>query len=134
MRQVKFRAKAVKDKFFKGEWVYGYYIKRQYGNKLVDTISDGYSNTYIPIQSETLGQASGLYDKNHNEIYEGDIVILVNGLGTFEVVFRHGGFGYIDGNSFYLLGANTNFGFFRNDFDSTLKIVGNIHDKDKRIK
>ena len=65
MRTIKFRGKSV----INDKWLFGYLSCYQeedpyrfINNKLVD--------------SETLGQFTGLYDKNGNEIYENDILQL----------------------------------------------------------
>ena len=56
-REIKFRAKAINDNFFKGVWIDGCYKNRLWGEKLVDMITDGAHE--IPIQIETLGQLTG---------------------------------------------------------------------------
>lgn len=128
MRETKFRGKRI----CTGEWVYGSYAPNTYdaGKALIITYSP-YDPDYVweEVDPSTVGEYTGLKDKNGKEIYEGDIIGGSNG----SINGRYWPFQIIIEWDEAACGFNTpNWGYM----DSThfFEIKGNIHDNPELIE
>ena len=143
MREILFRGKSIT-----GIWEYGYYvfspkITRASGQVVKSTDFDTHHivtkkfNAAREINPKTLGQYTGLSDKNGKKIFEGDIV-KVDGFiptvsGIYEVI-------YDEVNHCYALERDIQYHFHYftfsdlNGFRETSEVIGNIHDNPELLK
>ncbi len=127
MREILFRGKT-----HKGEWLYGSLEikygwriiegKRQIDHRICD-VNDNCEN----VDPTTIGQYTGLTDKNGKKIFEGDIVLFYGTLYNeiFSIVFAYGCF---------RLGTKNGFSYTLHNLYSALEVIGNIHDNPELLK
>lgn len=128
MRTIKFRGKTING----NEWIFGTTISQgTIKRKMNKWFMEVGENKWKGLQPNSLGQFTGLLDKNDKEIYEGDILVWGEGEHKSKpliVSFKHGSFGYIYCDWFHSFAGNTNFTFNPLNTDVRFEIIGNIHD------
>lgn len=142
MREIFFRGKRTDN----GEWVEGYYYKAKYcrtDDKLCDYITVPHpkeynepSSHYI-VNPDTVGQYTGLKDKNGAKIFEGDIVkcVDVNNGGSFTAIVSFGNPNYEYNWGFQLVqmgGDNLNTDILlwvdMEEAGAYIEVISNIYD------
>lgn len=129
MREIIFRGKRIDN----GKWVYG--DLAHFPDKInIDPHKHGQPCRGYAVIPETVGQYTGLTDKNGKRIFEGDIIKIpddydefgINAGEIYEVYFAFGGFRlkpkYSKSKGFWL------------EDDATVEIIGNIHDNPEVLK
>lgn len=137
-REILFRGKHLNN----GQWVYGYvapYTDMQDNHKW-RILTDG--NRGYAVDPATVGQYTGVVDKNGKQVFEGDIIGYTDSdtgkISIFGVVkWHHEGNFYINTDTYcnYTSDNNcANVGYMLNRATTKLHVMGNIHDNPSMLK
>lgn len=143
MREILFRGKSTET----NQWIYGgFHIweKRQVCALGDDKLKDDEISYVITVNSfadwnmprimqaveviaDTVGQYTGLTDRNGRKIFEGDIVNILTENEEFGIItYDDGGF-FVDASTFSV-------DFMNNINGSDIEVIDNIHDNPKALK
>ena len=122
-REIKFRGKRVNG----GEWVYGMTISNgTIKRKLNNVFFEVAENKWVGVYPETLGQYTGLTDKNGVKIFEGDIISIGEPNIKYITMWRDAGL------CAKQIGASSYIGLTY--WASDIEVLGNIKDNPELIK
>lgn len=141
MREILFRGKIING----AEWLEGYFCYSSISD--LPCIQDKATHEYKNVIPETVGQYTGLTDKNGNKIFEGDIVkdntlpitcgVGVIEFGNYETKMNSS---LINDNYSYHIGFYITWDDtldFREDlafWNEKIEVIGNIHDNPELLK
>ena len=123
MREILFRGKRIDN----GEWVEGGYRHEKIGEYytsvfIVKHLTSGVWENHRVVPA-TVGQYTGLTDKNGKKIFEGDIVNFSDNL--YYIIFVDGCF---------RICRNRQYSYTLHNLHSAFEIIGNIHDNPGLLK
>lgn len=130
LREIKFRGKSI---FGIHEWLYGSLLLLNGKSYICPDKEAAWNMTRYEVIPNTVGQFTGLSDKNGKEIYEGDILHTITfGFEPEEytaiILYRNCSFQLSNGRNLFYFGQS--------DFtkmDDTI-VIGNIYDHPELIK
>lgn len=131
MREILYRGKR-KDN---DEWAYGYYCRCGWTGMEKDVIIPSHASTLygIDVIPETIGQYTGLTDKNGKKIFEGDIVKCISSFDAKDmvVIFEAAEFHLVDCQRYK---NYTECCGYRHFGTLETEVIGNIHDNPELVE
>lgn len=137
-REIIFRGKRIDN----GEWLFGdlrHIFHGEYRAHIVDN-SNGLNNGVcgLEVDSSTIGQFTGLTDKNGRKIFEGDIIkwkYLCNDHLVYQVVYEKGTAGFVTRRNFNNRdGIDCYSDSVFDDGGDMSEVIGNIHDNPELLE
>lgn len=121
-REIKFRGKSIAD-IDRGEWVYGYLFNVE------GEVAYIWNGVPHEVAADTVGQYTGLKDRNGKEIWEGDIIVQQGYSGMRPMLVRFDSGAFITGSH---KGSSTPKRPML--IQPRCKIIGNIHDNPELLE
>ena len=115
MRTIKFRGLRTDGK----GWVYGGYFQHTPDEDGVRYYIFDFNEGAVEVIPESVGQFTGLHDKNGKEIFEGDIV--TDGVGKYKIIYD------------LKLAGYQPYCIFRDEPENYCEVIGNIYENPELI-
>lgn len=123
MREILFRGERIDN----GEWVTGLLGRYNPNMECANLVYE--FELLVPVKTETVGQYTGLTDKNGTKIFEGDILNTTNSnCAIWYVDYKN--------TAFCCNQGNVNYSCLLDEFMqvSEVEVIGNIHDNPELLK